>query len=283
MINLVDWKIVNTVCKTRNFTAAAELLYLTQPDVSKRIHKVEKDFQVKLFTRNYHHLELTATGKIFYQYSAKILGLHQQLLADINDHQLKQVPSQTLKVGLLITKDTAPYIKKFSAFAQQHPNVNMAFDNLMSNEVVKSVRAKSLDIGISIVIPQTELSWMKLFNDEFVIVRDKSKPQTHSLKSLQKTTCLTMADALENPVSKHLIAPRKFTVLKNIDEIVTNLLVQDSYSILAKNIVQSLHNPNLAYTRIQDYPRKQVHFATGLVYRTDNPSPIIPAILRSFA
>lgn len=51
------------VCKSMNFTRAAEELNITQPAVSHHIHYLEEHYQVKLFAMNGKKVELTEAGK----------------------------------------------------------------------------------------------------------------------------------------------------------------------------------------------------------------------------
>lgn len=54
--------------KERNFTKAAENLYLTQPGVSRMIASMERELGIKLFKRSAHKtLELTDEGKLYCQ------------------------------------------------------------------------------------------------------------------------------------------------------------------------------------------------------------------------
>lgn len=148
--------------------------------------------------------------------------------------------------------------------------------------MISNVINHKLDIGIAILEPHPEIGWKKLFSDEFVIVRDKSRQPISNLKELSKKTFLAMPDENEDPLSRKLVQHRKHIILKNLDEIVTNLLVQDSYTILSRDVVRNLNNPNLTYTRISDYPRKDFEFSTGVVYRLDNNSSAVTALIRSF-
>lgn len=282
MIDINDWRIVEATSECLNFSRAAEKLYMTQPAVSKRIHIIERAYQVKLFERNYHNLQLTTAGKIFYRYSKKMLKLHRQLISELNDDQLVASPVQTVRVGLFITNGTKSIINKFSEFARAHPNVQIEFNNLMSDEVIASVIDGKLDIGIAILEPHPGIGWEKLFSDEFVIVRDKSKQPISNLKELSRKTLLAMPTENEDPLTKKLVRHRKHIILRNIDEIITNLLVQDSYTILSRDVVKKLNNPNLTYTKIDDYPRKDFEFSTGLVYRLDNSSSAVTALIRFF-
>lgn len=227
-------------------------------------------------------MQLTNSGKIFYRYAKEMLLLHRQLITNLNDNELNESPVKKIRLGLFITNGTKSIIKKFSEFAQEHPNIQIEFSNMMSDEVIENVINKKLDIGIAIVKPNPQIKWKKLFSDEFVIVRDRSREQTNKLKKLSNKTLLAMPPENEDPLSKRLVKHQKHEILKNIDEIVTNLLVQDSYTILSKDVIRNLNNTELNYTEIKDYPRKAFEFSTGLVYRMDNASPIVSSLLRVF-
>ena len=54
-----------TVCRTMNFTHAAQLLHLTQPAVSQHIHTLEEEFGAKFFRYENRQLSFTESGKLF--------------------------------------------------------------------------------------------------------------------------------------------------------------------------------------------------------------------------
>lgn len=53
-----------TVCRTLNYTRAAEELALTQPAVSQHITYLEREYGAKLFTYHRKKLELTPAGRV---------------------------------------------------------------------------------------------------------------------------------------------------------------------------------------------------------------------------
>ena len=67
-----------TVISEGSMTAAASKLAITQPAVSQQIRQLEKDFGVKLLSRNTRKAKPTVQGQIFYEISNKILNLVQQ-------------------------------------------------------------------------------------------------------------------------------------------------------------------------------------------------------------
>ncbi|MCP3852469.1 MAG: LysR family transcriptional regulator, partial [Gammaproteobacteria bacterium] len=54
-----------TVAKKQSFSLTAELLYLTQPAISKRIASLESELNCKLFDRIKKKIILTEAGKLF--------------------------------------------------------------------------------------------------------------------------------------------------------------------------------------------------------------------------
>ncbi|MDL2063222.1 LysR family transcriptional regulator [Lactiplantibacillus paraplantarum] len=63
-----------TVYETRNFSHAAEQLFISQPTVSTQIKQLEADLQTTLFTRNgRQEIVPTASGQLLYQQAQKLL------------------------------------------------------------------------------------------------------------------------------------------------------------------------------------------------------------------
>jgi DNA-binding transcriptional LysR family regulator len=62
------------VCERRNITAAAEFLHITQPALTRSIHKLEKTVGAKLFERLPTGVALTSQGEILAR-RAKLMEL----------------------------------------------------------------------------------------------------------------------------------------------------------------------------------------------------------------
>ncbi|MBM6828304.1 LysR family transcriptional regulator [Anaerotignum lactatifermentans] len=56
-----------TVCRTMNFTRAAELLHITQPAVTQHIHTLEKQYGARFFRYQGKQIFLTEAGQLFLQ------------------------------------------------------------------------------------------------------------------------------------------------------------------------------------------------------------------------
>lgn len=69
-----------SVALCRNFTLAAEQLYLSQSVVSYHIRSLEKEIGFSLFDRNTHGVALTAAGMVFYKAMAGIETQYEDAL-----------------------------------------------------------------------------------------------------------------------------------------------------------------------------------------------------------
>ena len=68
------------VCRSMNFTRAAEELHITQPAVSQHIRYLEKSYGVKLFDYQGKRLSLTTAGEALF--SAAVTMKHDDLFSE---------------------------------------------------------------------------------------------------------------------------------------------------------------------------------------------------------
>lgn len=60
------------LAEMKSYTAAADMLYISQSSLSKRIQKLEQSEGVKLFTRTTKSVELSQYGEVYYKYAKQI-------------------------------------------------------------------------------------------------------------------------------------------------------------------------------------------------------------------
>ncbi|KRK79381.1 LysR family transcriptional regulator [Companilactobacillus nodensis] len=68
-MNLTQLKCFAVVANQESITKAADILYISQPAVSKTIRQLEEELQVKLFDRTGRTLKLNRAGRLFYSYA----------------------------------------------------------------------------------------------------------------------------------------------------------------------------------------------------------------------
>lgn len=184
-------KIFVTVVEHKNFSRAAEELYLSQSSVSLQIRNLENELGTKLINRSAKHLELTQTGEIFYGYAKNILLSYNKAKEEID--QLSNVVTGGLKVGASYT--IGEYILPFvvAEFAAQYPKVVIETSISNTEEISQAVRANHLDLAlVEGQVNHSDFVIRPLMEDEIILV----VPNRHALAKLPIVT----ADHLQEQV-----------------------------------------------------------------------------------
>ncbi len=83
-MNTEELKTFIFLSKVKNFTLAAEQLFVAQSTVTNRISELEKEVGKKLFTRGSKTVKLTEAGEIFFRYAERILELQNASVDEMN-------------------------------------------------------------------------------------------------------------------------------------------------------------------------------------------------------
>ena len=182
-------KIFVTVVEHKNFSRAAEELYLSQPSVSMQIRNLENELGTKLINRSPKHLELTQSGEIFYRHAKNILLLYGKAKEEID--QLSNVVTGGLKVGASYT--IGEYILPFvvAEFAAQYPKVVIETSIANTEEIIQAFRANHLDLAlVEGEVDHSDLVVRPLMEDEIILV----VPNQHALARLPIVTAAQLQE-----------------------------------------------------------------------------------------
>ncbi|KGK88724.1 LysR family transcriptional regulator [Desulfosporosinus sp. HMP52] len=182
-------KIFVTVAELKNFSRAAEELYLSQPSVSLQIRNLENELGSKLINRSPKHLELTQAGEILYGIAKQILLLYDKAKLEIN--QLTNTVTGSLKVGASYT--IGEYILPYALteFVAQFPNVDIEASIANTVEITNAVRSNHLDLGlVEGEVNHADLDVQALMDDEIILV----VPNQHVLAGLPVVTAEDLQD-----------------------------------------------------------------------------------------
>ena len=114
------------VVEAGSFTAAAERLGMAKSAVSRRVSALEERLGVQLLRRTTRRLNLTETGRSFYEHSARILAdLEEAESAVAQEHgELRG----TLKVALPLSFGIRHMCEPVAEFSRRHPRVTFDLD-----------------------------------------------------------------------------------------------------------------------------------------------------------
>ena len=83
-MNTEELKTFIFLSKVKNFTLAAEQMFIAQSTVTNRISELEKEVGKRLFSRGSKTVTLTEEGKIFLKYAERIIELQETSVEDMN-------------------------------------------------------------------------------------------------------------------------------------------------------------------------------------------------------
>jgi DNA-binding transcriptional LysR family regulator len=175
---LQQLRILKAVATEKSFTKAAEVLYLSQPSLSKQIKRLEKNLDILLINRENNKISLTENGKVFLQYSERILALCEESCRALID--LKNGDRGNLSVGASQTIGTYLMPKVLALFAQNYPQIDLKVQVNSTRIIANNLLNREIDIAVvGGDIPdelKRSLTIKNFVEDEFSLIISKSHP-----------------------------------------------------------------------------------------------------------
>ena len=143
---LQQLRILKAIATEKNFTKAAAILYISQPSLSKQIKILEKNLDTLLINRERNKISLTENGKVFLQYSERILALCEESCRALID--LRNGDRGNLTVGASQTIGTYLMPKILALFAQNYPQIDLKVQVNSTRTIAKNIIKRDIDIAV---------------------------------------------------------------------------------------------------------------------------------------
>lgn len=143
---LQQLRILKAVATEKSFTKAAEVLFLSQPYLSKQIKALEQNLDVSLLRRNSNNIYLTENGKVFLQYAERILALCEESCRALID--LKNGERGNISVGASQTIGTYLLPRLLALFAQNYPQIDLKVQVNSTRLIAKQIVNKQIDLAV---------------------------------------------------------------------------------------------------------------------------------------
>jgi DNA-binding transcriptional LysR family regulator len=175
---LQQLRILKAVAREKNFTKAAEVLYLSQPSLSKQIKTLEKNLDIILINRENNKISLTENGQVFLQYSERILALCEESCRALID--LKNGDRGSLSIGASQTIGTYLMPRILALFAQNYPQIDLKVQVNSTPVIATNILKREIDIAVvGGEIPdklKKNLTIKHFVDDEINLIIPKSHP-----------------------------------------------------------------------------------------------------------
>ncbi len=256
-----------------SFSAAAEDLNYAQSNLSNRIKQLEEELGEPLFYRYRRGVALTAKGRVFYDYSLRLLRLSDEAVTVIRDmdHARGRLALGSLEATAL--RDLPPILAKYH---QQYPDVILSIQTDMNDVFLPQVLSRKLDgafISGPINHPDLEETFFK--TEELILVGSSEYCKESADHILTEAPLITFPEGsafrrhLELLLSsKSLPYMERLTVLNSLGAMVTNICSGIGCGYLPRSVVQLYIDRGL----IVEYPLKDPFSKLDVmfIYRKDH-------------
>jgi len=224
--------IIKTIAVENSFKTASDVLFMSQPALSKQVKLLENRLGILLFDRSSRKVRLTQAGELFLQYADRTLALCEETCRALND--FKNGDRGTLTVGASQTIGTYFIPRILALFAKSYPQIKVNIQVDSTRVITKQIIDKNIDIAlVGGQIPQElnkELEIEPFAEDELTLIVPKSHPfVTNKQKIITKEDLYHLNFITLNDNS---------TIRKFIDTI----LIQNQIEIGQFNIIMQLNS-----------------------------------------
>lgn len=202
-LNFHHLELFYRVVQSRNFSRAAEELYISQPAISTQIRDFEASLGVKLFDRSARELLLTQAGELVYAYAQQIFTLTQQIEQGVAN--LKGLKTGNLSIAASSTIGEYLLPRLIGHFKNSYPGIKLQLQIYNTTGVVERILARQIDLGFvgDEVNNQAALLEIKPFyQDEIVLFIGTDHPLLAKARTASSSHTLefTVAELMEAKV-----------------------------------------------------------------------------------
>ena len=168
------------VAKTQHITKSAETLHISQPSLTKAIHRLEEELNVPLFVPRGRNIVLTEYGKYLEKKAAPLMDKLEQLPEQMQT--MAKLEDATIHLNVLAASSIVT--DAIISYKKKHDHVNF---QLLQNE-----ESELYDIGIttwqSYQIPENRQNFESVFTEQIYLAVPASHP-------LAKKDSISLAEA----------------------------------------------------------------------------------------
>ncbi len=176
-MNLVQLEYFLHIAETGSFRKTSEMMYVSQPAVSKQISLLEKEWNVILFDRSYRVATLTDAGKLMYK---KISAFREEFNASLKDARLIDKHATTeLRVGLMERVDLGNLLDVFSEFQEDHPDILLTVEQVSLNKLTIESADARYDMVINhdiAFVDRTDLVIHEIARSRRMVILSRNNP-----------------------------------------------------------------------------------------------------------
>lgn len=144
-MNEKDFQYILTVAQCGNFSRAAEILYISQPSLSRYISTLEKKLGTILFDRSTTPIQVTEAGTIFCTYAEKFLNSEAALYRELQEQNARI--ERNLRIGAPHISGDYILSRILPRMAKKYPFIRIDPISDYSYNLYHQLAAQKIDIA----------------------------------------------------------------------------------------------------------------------------------------
>lgn len=214
MVDLELYRIFKIVADEENLTRASEILNISQPAVTKHIHNLEEELEIKLFDRTKYGMKLTLDGKQIYNQIKDAINTLMNV-----ENNLKQ--NKILNLGIHTNMQKELYRNIIAKIKRNNLNIEVNIEKAPTEDMFSMLEKQKIDAYLSKKQPEDihseSIKYIKLgvFHDDFFVNANSKYLDKNILKDDEKVTIYTLRNI--STTSRNLENILKEKNLKNIE------------------------------------------------------------------
>src|SRR5882724_8357934 len=144
---MVDFRSLETflwVVTLGSFRGAAQRLNTTQPAISQRIAKLEREMGVKLLNREHRVASPTANGRQLMVYAEKLIGLRSEMMAAVGDRSAMR---GVMRLGVAETVVHTWLSRLIKSVNTAYPNLSLEIEVYITPNLSARLLAQEIELA----------------------------------------------------------------------------------------------------------------------------------------
>lgn len=215
----IDYVIAVAECKS--ISRAADLLYISQPSLSRYLSNLEDELGVNLFIRTINGTELTEAGKIYLEYAKEIHLLRGTMKYKLREFQKSK--TNRIRIGMTLNAASLSAFNVEAEVKKKYPDCSIELFNIFSRDMEAALRERKYDfaIGPNLGLPP-EFAYDKLYRDPYILV----VPDRYDIEAYaeRRDSCkFPFVDLRKLPPMDYIFQEDTTCVRKEIDRLLQRL------------------------------------------------------------
>ena len=189
-----------------NFGRAAAALYISQPALTKQVHKIEETLGGPLFIRKPRQLTLTRAGEVLVERSRSLLR-DAQFAVDVSRSAMRG-DAGPLRIGFGLPSLATGLPDLVQRFRSRFPGVQISMREMSTPPQLEALENRTLDVGfVRLPIQAGEITSIPLFSDRLVIaVRPRGRRESRrGLRSFASDPFILVSRSASASLHDHMV------------------------------------------------------------------------------